>query len=92
MPKETLMDRITSRNGQRLAKRIAEREAMVGIIGLGYVGLPLLLSFAKKGFRATGFDIDPTKIRQLEAGRSYISHIDDEEIANLLGIWPTDRY
>jgi len=58
-----------------LAGRIAARTAKVGVIGLGYVGLPLACLFAEKGFSVTGFDIDAKKIEFLNAGRSYIKHI-----------------
>ncbi|MGD1076494.1 MAG: nucleotide sugar dehydrogenase [Thermodesulfovibrionales bacterium] len=56
-------------------ERIRSKEVKVGIIGLGYVGLPLVLSFCRAGFRVTGFDIDANKIRLLKKGESYISHI-----------------
>jgi UDP-N-acetyl-D-glucosamine dehydrogenase len=58
-----------------LRRAIAGRRARIGIIGLGYVGLPLACLFAEKGFPATGFDIDPAKVKALNAGRSYIKHI-----------------
>jgi len=53
----------------------------LSIIGLGYVGLPLALQFAKSGCRVLGLDIDPTKIKEIEAGRSYIRHIPAEDVA-----------
>lgn len=58
-----------------LRERIASRTAHVGIIGLGYVGLPLCGAFVRAGFRVTGFDIDPEKIVSLMAGRSYLKHV-----------------
>ncbi len=58
-----------------LARKIARREALVGVIGLGYVGLPLVRAFCTAGFRVRGFDIDPVKVEALKAGRSYIRHI-----------------
>jgi UDP-N-acetyl-D-glucosamine dehydrogenase len=61
-------------------KTIESREVAVGIIGLGYVGLPLALMFAEAGFRVTGFDIDAEKVRALNAGRSYIQRIEAKEI------------
>ena len=64
--------------------RVERREAVVGIIGLGYVGLPLLLAFHASGFRTFGFDIDAQKITRLEAGESYIHHIAPERIAALV--------
>lgn len=59
---------------------LKNRTAKVGVIGLGYVGLPLSLLFAESGFKVTGFDIDGKKITELEAGRSYIFRIAEEEI------------
>jgi UDP-N-acetyl-D-glucosamine dehydrogenase len=73
----------TSERAERLAGLIATREARVGVIGLGYVGLPLVELFASVGFRVLGFDIDPAKIEQLRAGKSYIGHIPAERIAAL---------
>ncbi len=58
-----------------LAGRIDSREARVGVIGLGYVGLPLAVEFAKAGFEVTGFDIDPEKVRAIENGESYIEDV-----------------
>lgn len=57
----------------------------VGVIGLGYVGLPLAIEFCKAGYRVTGFDIDKGKVEQLNRGESYISYIPTEEIKTLLG-------
>ncbi len=54
--------------------------AKIGVIGLGYVGLPLCLTLADKGFEATGFDIDESKIELLSQGESYISHIENVSI------------
>lgn len=67
-----------------LAGRIAAKTAKVGIIGLGYVGLPLACLFAEKGFKVTGFDIDPKKIEALNAGRSYIKHISTGRVRPLV--------
>jgi len=52
----------------------------VGIIGCGYVGLPLALRFAEAGHKVTGFDVDPTKVTMLNAGKSYIEHIPQNKI------------
>jgi UDP-N-acetyl-D-glucosamine dehydrogenase len=60
-------------------EKIAARSATVGVIGLGYVGLPLVIQFVKAGFKTYGFDIDREKIKSLEMGKSYIKHIPDEE-------------
>ncbi len=59
-----------------LAGRIDSRDARIGVIGLGYVGLPLALEFAKAGFRVTGFDLDAQKVRVLSEGGSYIEGVD----------------
>ncbi len=58
-----------------LLDRILQLEATVGIIGMGYVGLPLMLAFVERGFKVMGFDVDEAKIRKLQAGESYIKHI-----------------
>ena len=65
---------------QERLERIQARTAKVGVIGLGYVGLPLSLLFAEAGFTVTGFDIDDKKVNDLEAGRSYIFRIPAEEV------------
>ena len=66
-----------------LTKKIKDKKACVGIIGLGYVGLPLLLEFAKSGFPVIGLDIDQKKIDKLLLGQSYIHHIPEESIRDL---------
>lgn len=58
--------------------RIQNREAVIGVIGLGYVGLPLLRSFFLAGFPVMGFDVDPNKITMLKAGKSYLKHLGDD--------------
>ncbi|MGR9100568.1 MAG: nucleotide sugar dehydrogenase [Gammaproteobacteria bacterium] len=63
-----------------LLQKIRDKAADVGIIGLGYVGLPLALRFSQAGFKVTGFDIDPEKAGRLNAGKSYIRHIPDDKI------------
>ena len=83
---------MTSR--ERLIERLQNREALIGIIGLGYVGLPLALRFAESGYRVLGFDTDPEKPRQIEAGRSYFKHIGDERVqaARERGFTATNDY
>src|ERR1700675_3338760 len=60
--------------------RMETRTARIGVIGLGYVGLPLSLLLSEAGFKVTGFDIDAKKVTDLEAGRSYIFRIPATEI------------
>lgn len=64
----------------QLIEKIAAKQAVIGILGLGYVGLPLMLRFSSVGFRVLGFDIDPAKVEALNAGHSYIEHIRPESI------------
>ncbi len=77
-----------------LIERIRHRTARVGIIGLGYVGLPLARAFARTGFRVLGFDIDPVKVARLNAGQSYIKQIPDATVAGMRekGFEATDRF
>lgn len=70
--------------GMPLLKKIRNRQAVVGVIGLGYVGLPLLSNFVRVGYRTVGFDVDAHKIQLLAAGESYIRHIDSSAIKQML--------
>lgn len=58
-----------------LVRKLTDRTATVGVVGLGYVGLPLALRYAEVGYSVIGFDIDSDKVKALNAGRSYIEHI-----------------
>jgi UDP-N-acetyl-D-glucosamine dehydrogenase len=60
---------------ETLKRKMETREARIGIVGMGYVGLPLALLFSAEGFRVTGFDIEPAKVAKLNAGGSYIVRI-----------------
>jgi UDP-N-acetyl-D-glucosamine dehydrogenase len=64
-----------------LAALIASKRCTVGVIGLGYVGLPLIDAFVSRDVRTLGFDIDPVKVEALNAGRSYIQHIGGEKVS-----------
>jgi UDP-N-acetyl-D-glucosamine dehydrogenase len=64
--------------------RIRARAARVCVIGLGYVGLPLAETFAAAGYAVLGFDVDPDKVRKLQAGHSYIGHVSSARVAELL--------
>lgn len=70
---------------QLLQQRIAGKQAVIGIYGLGYVGLPLALRFCEAGLKVVGFDTDPTKVQMLNAGQSYIERIAGEQITEALG-------
>lgn len=64
-------------------ERIHTRQACIGVMGLGYVGLPLLSAFYQAGFAVLGFDPDPGKLQMLAAGRSYIQDVPDQAIASM---------
>src|SRR5438552_14862111 len=68
-----------------LIELIRSRKARIGVVGLGYVGLPLVLRFGEEHFSVIGFDVDPEKVRRLSAGESYIRHISGEKIKALVG-------
>ena len=68
---------------EKLLKKIKNKRVKIGIIGLGYVGLPLVIRFGEENFNITGFDIDEKKVTKLNEGKSYIKHIKSEKI-NLL--------
>ena len=71
-------------NKQSLLDKIAARSAQVGIIGLGYVGLPLAAEFAAKGFSATGFEVDQRKADAINRGESYIIDVPTSQVAELV--------
>ncbi len=80
------------RNGP-LIKKIESRSANIGVIGLGYVGLPIVIAFCRAGFQVTGFDIDPVKVDLLRNGKSYIKHITPERIRETGGLFtPTNDF
>jgi UDP-N-acetyl-D-glucosamine dehydrogenase len=63
-----------------LKETIRERKARIGVIGLGYVGLPLAVEFAKRGFDVTGFDVDESKVKEIGVGRSYILDVKTPDV------------
>lgn len=65
-----------------LTHRLTTRQSVIGILGLGYVGLPLMLRFVEVGYQVLGFDIDADKVARLERGESYIEHISADQIAS----------
>src|SRR5438552_13970914 len=67
-----------------LKNKIQNRSAKIGILGLGYVGLPLACEFAKAGFSVTGFEVDASKVTSLRQGQSYIEDISDDDLRPLI--------
>ncbi|MGB7220841.1 MAG: nucleotide sugar dehydrogenase [Vicinamibacterales bacterium] len=68
----------------RLLERLHSRQARVGVVGLGYVGLPLAVEFARSGLRATGIDLDARKVSAIERGTSYIPDVPSADVAELV--------
>src|SRR5215467_12994557 len=68
---------------EELLEKIKSHRAKIGVVGLGYVGLPLVLRFGEEKFSIMGFDVDTEKVRKLNAGESYIRHIDPGRLQNL---------
>src|ERR1700674_569683 len=83
-----------NRSPGQLKARIQQRQARVGIIGLGYVGLPLALLYSEQKFAVTGFDIDQRKVDTINQGGTYIFRITAEEIGVVKanGFKPTSNY
>ncbi|HKS80438.1 MAG TPA: nucleotide sugar dehydrogenase [Candidatus Acidoferrales bacterium] len=79
---------------EELKEKIQSRRATVGVIGMGYVGLPLAMLFSDEGFRVTGFDIDAKKVETLKGGGSYIARIEAGDIQKIRkqGFLPTSDY
>src|SRR5205809_6063394 len=69
-----------------LIGKIQGHKARVGVVGLGYVGLPLVLRFGEEHFSVIGFDVDPVKVRKLNAGESYIRHIPAAQLQGLIKV------
>ena len=68
---------------EEFKQKVDKRRIRIGIIGLGYVGLPLVMVFAKKGFPTTGFDIDTSKVEMLKSGKTYLKHIPETSVTSL---------
>jgi UDP-N-acetyl-D-glucosamine dehydrogenase len=83
-----------SSDAAHLIAKLQDRKAVIGILGMGYVGQPLALRYAKIGYRVLGFDIDAAKVAQLNQGASGIEHISDAEIqaANAMGMQCTTDF
>lgn len=69
---------------QQLLDKLESREALIGVLGLGYVGLPLAVLFAESGYAVLGFETDESKKDELEAGRSYIKDVPSEQLAKVI--------
>ncbi len=77
----------------RLVEKIEKKHAQIGVIGLGYVGLPLVMEFCRAGFQVTGFDIDNEKIEKLGKGESYIKHINSSSLSECSSLfYPTNDF
>lgn len=73
-----------SEHFKKTMKKIEEKNARIGVIGLGYVGLPIVLRFCEEGYKVTGFDVDRNKVEALNAGGSYIKHIPGEKVSSFV--------
>jgi UDP-N-acetyl-D-glucosamine dehydrogenase len=69
---------------QQISDRIKNKQARVGVVGLGYVGLPLVVEFAHSGFQAIGFEVDEHKAAQINAGSSYIGDVESALVKSLV--------
>jgi UDP-N-acetyl-D-glucosamine dehydrogenase len=81
-------------HAKKLIKKLENKTASIGIIGMGYVGLPLALRYVDVGYHVIGFDIDPDKVKKLNNGQTYIQHIDETRIkkANKSGFRATSDF
>lgn len=77
-----MRDENTSPHLEQLLAKLQDRTAVIGIVGLGYVGLPLTLCYAAQGFKVLGIDIETEKVERLNRGESYIKHIDARAIGS----------
>ena len=66
----------------KLLERLQNKDAIIGVVGLGYVGLPLILRYAEAGYSVLGFDVDSAKVEHLQNGRSYFDHIPSSRVAD----------
>ena len=75
---------VVASSAELLVEKIATRRAVVGVIGLGYVGLPLAVAYAEAGFQVVGFDVDKRRVAELNAGKSPVSDVPSEVLASLI--------
>lgn len=69
---------------EQLEKKIRSKSVQIGVIGLGYVGLPIALEYAAKGYRTTGFDIDERRVASLNLGKNYIQDVDEKKLRSVV--------
>ena len=69
---------------EQLLKKIQDKEVIVGVVGLGYVGLPLAVEKAKAGFQTIGFDVQPAKVEMVNQGKNYIGDVVDSDLERLV--------
>ena len=69
---------------ERLLEKIAKRDITVGVVGLGYVGLPLAVEKAKTGFKTIGFDVQEEKVKMVNEGHNYIGDVVNEDLKELV--------
>jgi UDP-N-acetyl-D-glucosamine dehydrogenase len=67
---------------QSLLSRIESRDALIGVVGMGYVGLPLAVAFGETGFSVLGFDVDEEVVRGVRGGRSHVGDVPDDTVAS----------
>ena len=67
-----------------LDKKLDDKSAIIGVVGLGYVGLPLAVAFAEAGFKVIGFDMQPTKVDSVNKGECYVSDVDDRSLSQVV--------
>ena len=77
-------DVLLSPSGQSLVNKFANREVAIGVVGLGYVGLPLAVVLAEAGYQVVGIDYDPEKLAHIRNGESYVEDVPSEQLAALL--------
>ncbi|HWV58165.1 MAG TPA: NAD(P)-binding domain-containing protein, partial [Longimicrobiales bacterium] len=75
---------VADRAADALRERIASRDAICGVVGLGYVGLPLAVELARAGYRVIGFDVSEAVVANLSAGRSHVQDVSDQTVSELV--------
>ena len=79
----------------KLLEKIKSKQSKIAVVGLGYVGLPLCLDYAEQGYKVVGIDVDLSKIKILEKGKSYIKHISEGDVSEFINknlFLPTNNF